>query len=483
MSRARIAALGAVAALLAACSSASAIPTSRDSSTDVPFTGCDQVACVGTIDGADYEIVMPTTWNGTLVIYSHGYSPAQPFPPDFAPVTKLAAAAPGWDGGDRTVGEALLERGYAIAGSSYSANGWAVQEGITAGTQLYEFFRDNIAVPNRVYVWGDSLGGLITAMLAEQGADWVDGSAPMCGAVAGLVPNINLALDVAYGVQQLLFPEMQVTDFATYEDAVAAWEGAASRLVDAAQAQDTEAIAKMFTIAAIVDAPDQTFRFDGSDIVSQVSGTVESLLTALGYGTVGRFDIEQRYGGNVSSNELADYAARVDEAERERIDAVGGDGAAARFLSILDNGPRIAGDPAATQAAIEQGGNPTGAIQDPMITMHTAADPLVIAENETFFGDRYNAAAARGEVKGGLLEIFTVPPASYSSETGAPYGAGHCNFTVQSRIAVIELLDGWVREGVYPGPAAIAAAMGPESGYAAAFRPGPWPDPVAVAVE
>ena len=483
MSRARIAALAGVAALLAACTSAGAIPTTRDSSTNVPFTGCDQVACVGTIDGADYEIAMPAEWNGTLVIYSHGYSPAQPFPPDFAPVTKLASAAPGWDSGDRSVGEALLERGYAIAGSSYSANGWAVQEGVTAGTQLYEFFRDNIAVPNRVYVWGDSLGGLVTATLAEQGADWVDGAAPMCAVMAGLLPNINLALDAAFAVQQLLFPEMQIVDFASYEDAVAAWEGAASRLVDGARNQDTEAIAKMFTIAAIVDAPAQTFRFDGSGIVSQVSGTVESLLTALGYGTVGRFDIEQRYGGNVSSNEGTDYAARVDEAERERIDSIGGDGAAARFLATLDAAPRVAADPAAAEAALAGGGDPSGAIQDPMITMTTAADPLVIVENESFFRDRYNAAQAAGEVKGGLLQLFTVAPGQYSEETGAPYGAGHCNFTLQSRVAVIELLDRWVREGVYPGQAAIAAAMGPQSGYSPAYQPGPWPNPLAVATQ
>ena len=40
---------------------------------------------------------------------------------------------------------------------------------------------------------------------------------------------------------------------------------------------------------------------------------------------------------------------------------------------------------------------------------------------------------------GGLLQLFTVPPPEYSQETGAPYGAGHCNFTPESRIAVIEL--------------------------------------------
>jgi hypothetical protein len=34
------------------------------------------------------------------------------------------------------------------------------------------------------------------------------------------------------------------------------------------------------------------------------------VLTALGYGTFGRYEIEQRVGGNPSGNADADYAAR-----------------------------------------------------------------------------------------------------------------------------------------------------------------------------
>ena len=84
---------------------------------------------------------------------------------------------------------------------------------------------------------------------------------------------------------------------------------------------------------------------------------------------------------------------------------------------------------------------------------------------------------------GGLLQLYTVPPPEYSQESGAPYGAGHCNFTPESRIAVIEMLDNWVRNGVYPGPAAIEQAMGPLSGYNANYTPGAWPARAAVVTE
>lgn len=471
------------ALVLAGCATATAIPETRDQSTDVPFTGCDTVACVGELNGAAYEIVMPETWNGSLLLYSHGYRPAQPFPPNFDAVVTTAPPVPGWDSGDQALGESLLERGYALAGSAYAKNGWAVEDGVLAGEELYAFFTEQVGTPKRVYVWGDSMGGLVTQTLAERHPEWVDGAAPLCGVMAGLVPNIGLALDTTYGIQQLIYPEMKVAEFESYEQALASWEGAASRLIESARAQDTDAIASILTVAAIVDAPPQTFTYDGSSLVSTVSGTIESLLTAVAYGTVGRFEIEQRFGGNVVGNVGSEYASRIDETERETIDAIGGDGAAARNTAILDAGMRIEADPAAEAAALERGGNPSGAVQVPTITMHTRADSLVIAQNQTFFRDRYNSQQQAGNVSGGLLQLFTVAPPEYPQETGAPYGAGHCNFTPESRIAVIELLDGWVSNGVYPGTAAVEAAMGPLSGYQSAYAPGPWPNPLAVTTQ
>jgi hypothetical protein len=464
-----------VAALILSACSAATIPTSRDASTDVAFTACTDATCTGEINGADFEIVMPDTWNGTLLLYSHGYRPAEPFPPNFNPIVRTAPPAPGWDDGDTEVGDALLERGYAIAGSAYASNGWAVEDGVIAAKEVYDHFVENIATPRRVLVWGDSLGGLITTLLAEQESDWVDGAAPLCGVMAGLEPNIDLAFDVAYGVQQLLFPEMVIANYDSYEQALQAWEGGASRLIQSARDGDTEAISKILTIAAIVDAPARTRTFDGSDVVSQVSGTIESLLTALGYGTVGRFEIEQRFGGNVSGNVDTSYSDRVDEEERTLIDTVGGEGVAARYLRKLDLAPRTEADPAARAEAIQRGGSPTGATQVPMITMHTAADPLVIVQNQSVYAYRYNDSVARGAVRGGLVQTYTTPPFTYPSDPGAPYGAGHCNFTLESRLAVIDLLQRWVQDGVYPGLGAIEQAMGPDSGYAPGFEPGVWP--------
>ena len=59
---------------------------------------------------------MPSPWNGTLLLYSHGFGPP------------VAADAP-----DPNTKAALLADGYAMAGSSYDPNGswWALDSALS----------------------------------------------------------------------------------------------------------------------------------------------------------------------------------------------------------------------------------------------------------------------------------------------------------------------------------------------------------------
>src|SRR5688572_15900440 len=61
-------------------------------------------------NGATWIADVPTDWNGTVLLYSHGYNPTPTTPPVNSP--------------DPATAEALLARGYALAGSSYSRPGW-----------------------------------------------------------------------------------------------------------------------------------------------------------------------------------------------------------------------------------------------------------------------------------------------------------------------------------------------------------------------
>ena len=65
--------------------------------------------------GALYRLVRPTNWNGSLMIYAHGYvSPDAPvaLPPEANLFVTL-----------------VTQFGFAIAFSSYSENGWTVKDG------------------------------------------------------------------------------------------------------------------------------------------------------------------------------------------------------------------------------------------------------------------------------------------------------------------------------------------------------------------
>ncbi|MFN8148713.1 MAG: hypothetical protein U0R76_14785 [Candidatus Nanopelagicales bacterium] len=461
--------VGAAALVLSGCSGSGSTPPQRDLSTDVPFAACTPQLCEGSIDGAAFSIKTPKTWNGTLLIYSHGYRQAQPSPPEFRPVETSAQAA-----SDEKTAATLLSQGYALAGSAYASNGWAVSDGVAAAEGLHDYFVKNIAQPKRVLVWGDSLGGLITQVVAEKHPEWVDGAAPLCGAVAGVVPNMNLALDLSYAVKTLIYPELTLTGYTTYEEAVKNWTEAMKRVVAAAQDTKGGGTAKVLYIADLVDAPSQTETFDGASVESKVKATVEGIATGLGYATFARYDLEDRFGGNPSGNEGVDYATRISDSEAALIDAVT-PGAVARFDAQMAAGERVKADPAATAKALAEGGDPKGTITRPTITLHTAADPLVIVQNETFLLDRYTAEQAKGAATAGLVQLYTVAPTTYPEKPGAPYGAGHCNFTSQSRVAVIGLLNDWVQKGLYPGSSTIAAAMGTESGYTPGWTPGPWP--------
>ena len=467
--------------LVAACGSTTTSKT-RDSNTNVSFKSCSEVACTGSINGAPYEILLPAKWNGTLLLYSHGYRNAAPTPPTFAPVDTKAEPAPGWSTGKKQTGDALLAQGYALAGSAYKSNGWAVEDGVAADEDLYSFFTQNVGSPNRVYVWGDSLGGLITQTVAEKDSSWVDGVAPFCGALAGLVPNLDLALDVEYGVKTLIYPQLKLTGFASYEEAVNNWVAAAKAVVAAASDTAGGGTAKVLYLAALVDGPGKTKTYDGADIQSTVKADVESILTALGYGTFGRYDIEQRFGGNASSNEGVDYSARISVADTAVIDAVTA-GATAQANAAMAAGTRVTADAAAVEKALASGGDPKGDVTDPTITMHTAADPLVIAQNETFFRNRYAGQVAKGKATADLVQLYTTPPATYPEEPGAPFGAGHCNFTTETRVAVIGLLDKWVREGVTPSSGSALVVMPTDTtGFSPIYSPGPWPEPALAAL-
>ena len=144
-----------------------------------------------TSDGGSWVADVPSPWNGTLLLYSHGYGSTQP------------ADAP-----DQNTQQALLNRGYALAGSSYDPNGSLWQLGSAVRDQFLTLSaverRYLPRKPKDVIAVGTSMGGLISSLEAERAHNRIDGALTTCGIVAGGLRLGNYQLDGEYAIDKLL---------------------------------------------------------------------------------------------------------------------------------------------------------------------------------------------------------------------------------------------------------------------------------------
>ena len=147
----------------------------------------------GSLNGANYTIRVPVNWNGTLLVYAHGYMDELQTPP--------IDAAPGGPVGETI----LLSLGYAVAGTANRHAGWAIKEGIENTLALTEFFNGHVGKPEHVILWGFSMGSVIALKSIEKYPGIYDGAIAGAGLAAGTPPNfdqalaMSLAYDVAFG--------------------------------------------------------------------------------------------------------------------------------------------------------------------------------------------------------------------------------------------------------------------------------------------
>ena len=119
----------------------------------------------GRLGGSMYQIEMPDSWNGRLVLYIHGSGQFQPILFINQPLLRSY----------------LVRNGFAWGASSFSSNvqnlsGLAADE--TAA--LWDFFVQDFGLPARTYVTGRSMGGGGTIISAERYPDRYDGGLAMC---------------------------------------------------------------------------------------------------------------------------------------------------------------------------------------------------------------------------------------------------------------------------------------------------------------
>src|SRR6266540_373262 len=147
----------------------------------------------GDLDGVAYEIRVPADWNGTLVMYAHGYRDAADHPGETDDHSAQAFA-------NNVVEDQLLAAGYAVAGSAYASNGWAVKDGIHDTKELVNYFQDVVGQPKTTLLAGFSMGSLVAYESIEKYGGVYDGAMPSCSVGAG-APRAwdgSLAVATAY---------------------------------------------------------------------------------------------------------------------------------------------------------------------------------------------------------------------------------------------------------------------------------------------
>ncbi|GMA16203.1 alpha/beta hydrolase [Deinococcus metallilatus] len=105
---------------------------------------------------ASYLIEVPDNWNGTLVMYAHGY----------------AGTGENLTVGPPSIRQSLLSQGYAWAASSYSANYYDVRAGVEDTNALALAFGSltggKYAAPSKYLIMGVSMGGHIAGAAVEK---------------------------------------------------------------------------------------------------------------------------------------------------------------------------------------------------------------------------------------------------------------------------------------------------------------------------
>lgn len=150
------------------------------------------------INGAHYRIRVPRNWNGTLLLFAHGYRlwnlPDPWRKGQLAPRSRYDFFEQ-TDRSDDAAEKALIKAGYALAGSAYRSNGFAVREGVEDTVALANYFRETVGEPEQTLVYGLSMGGVVTAKCVEEHPELFDGG------VALASYDIRKLADAFLGVQ------------------------------------------------------------------------------------------------------------------------------------------------------------------------------------------------------------------------------------------------------------------------------------------
>ncbi len=354
--------------------------------------------------GAQWVADVPPGWNGTLLLFSRGYSIRTGQPESAPPNVK----------------QALLAQGYALAASDYGSAGWALEQAVPAQTAVLAAFAAAHGKPRRTIAWGTSMGGLVTTALAEQSAPRIDGGIALCASIGGSVGMMNMALDGAQAFRTLVAPDAGI-ELTGIKDDRANGERVSAALARAMQGP--EGRARVLLAGVLAGVPGWTSPGKPQPAPDDAEAQVSEIARGFVMGVfLPRSDQEARAGVGYSWTSGVDYRRQLAlSGRRSLVEALyrkaGLDLAA--DLDRLNNAPRLAAVPAA-KAYMLRNYTPSARPRVPLLAVQAVGDGATSPSLQQGYAD---AAPARQFASLWLEQ------------------AGHCNFTPAQVLASIHHLE------------------------------------------
>ncbi len=338
-------------------------------------------SCVnGTLPGgALSRMCIPAAgWNGSLVVYAHGY-----VAPD-APLAIPSLQLP--DGTD--IADAVQQRGYAFATTSYHQNGLAVLEGIEDIRELIAAFPAVAhAEPLHTYVVGVSEGGLVSTLLVERYPSIVSGGIAACGPIADFQQQLDYVAD-ARVLFDYFFPNILPGSAINIPSEVRNnWQTTYIENIRQALANNPHATAQLLNVAHI--APGEPV-------------ALNSIIDVLWYNVFATNDATLKLGGNPYGNMARVYSGSDDD------------------TALNAHVVRFTADATALATVGEY--QTSGDLTLPLVTMHTTGDQIVPFVQASMYAAKQHT---------GTTGRFVLLPVSRY---------GHCNFTTGEVLSAFDQL-------------------------------------------
>jgi hypothetical protein len=357
----------------------------------VGVAAAQQVIDGVTADGALYRFLVPSPWNGQLVVYAHGYVSAAA--PIALPNNTLELAA----------FQAITSQGFAVAMSSYSQNGWAVKEGAQTTHQLRGLFASKVSNPTRTYLVGTSEGGLIAVDLTESFAGQYDGTLAICGVVGGTPLTYQQNGDGRV-LFDYFFPGVLPGDLLHMPN------------LDFSPGSPTYNVVLNALVAGLFAPGQPTLQFAN---VAQLPGSNVNEIIFSGLTLVGAYPgfnelLQRTNGHNFYDNTKTVYSGSAND-------------------TALNAGVRRYSAQPAGVNYVDHYYDPNGQLGIPTLTLHTVQDPTIAFSQEAHYA---------GVVAGANASNFLV------QQSVNRYG--HCNFKPEEILNSFQGLFLWVNYGIVP---------------------------------